>query len=87
MPNSPSAQPTIAVVIPCYQEAVTIGKVIADFRRELPDARIYVYDNNCTDGTGEIRRQGRRSDPPRKTPGQGLRRRCDVRADSGGHSA
>src|SRR5271163_1229995 len=47
-------KPSIAVVIPCYQEALTIGKVIADFRRELPDARIYVYDNNCTDGTAEI---------------------------------
>src|ERR1035437_2571370 len=55
MPNSP--QPTVAVVIPCYQEAVTIGKVIADFRRELPAARIYVYDNNCTDGTAEIAAQ------------------------------
>jgi glycosyltransferase involved in cell wall biosynthesis len=47
-------KPTIAVAIPCYQEALTIGKVIADFHRELPDARIYVYDNNCTDGTAEI---------------------------------
>jgi len=46
--------PSIAVVIPCYQEALTIGKVVADFRRELPAAHIYVYDNNCTDGTGEI---------------------------------
>lgn len=55
MPNSP--QPTIAVAIPCYQEAPTIGKVVADFRRELPDARIYVYDNNCTDGTAEIAAQ------------------------------
>lgn len=52
MPNS--SQPTIAVAIPCYQEALTIGKVVADFRRELPAAHIYVYDNNCTDGTGEI---------------------------------
>ncbi|HTB83406.1 MAG TPA: glycosyltransferase [Candidatus Sulfotelmatobacter sp.] len=49
-----NAQPTIAVVIPCYQEALTIGKVVADFRRELPAAKIYVYDNNCTDGTAEI---------------------------------
>ena len=47
-------KPTIAVVIPCYQEALTIGKVVADFRHELPDASIYVYDNNCTDGTAEI---------------------------------
>ena len=43
----------IAVVIPCYQEELTIGKVVHDFRRELPDAEIYVYDNNCTDRTAE----------------------------------
>ena len=55
MPNA--NQPTIAVAIPCYQEALTIGKVVADFRRELPAARIYVYDNNCTDGTAEIAAQ------------------------------
>ena len=48
------AKPAIAVIIPCYQEALTIGKVVADFRRELPAAKIYVYDNNCTDGTAEI---------------------------------
>jgi len=42
---------TIAVLIPCYNEAVAIGKVIADFRAALPDAVIYVYDNNSTDGT------------------------------------
>ncbi len=52
MPNA--NQPTIAVAIPCYQEALTIGKVVADFRHELPAAHIYVYDNNCTDGTAEI---------------------------------
>ena len=57
MQGSLQKTPSIAVVIPCYQEALTIGKVIADFRRELPDARIYVYDNNCTDGTAEIARQ------------------------------
>jgi glycosyltransferase involved in cell wall biosynthesis len=54
MPNSAPAEPTIAVVIPCYQEALTIGKVVADFRHELPAAHIYVYDNNCTDGTAAI---------------------------------
>ncbi len=43
--------PTIAVLIPCYQEELTIGKVVEDFRRALPEARIYVYDNNCTDAT------------------------------------
>lgn len=54
MADLPPTKPSIAVVIPCYQEALTIGKVIADFKRELPAANIYVYDNNCTDGTAEI---------------------------------
>lgn len=44
---------SIAVVIPCYQEELTIGKVVGDFRRELPQARIIVYDNNSTDRTVE----------------------------------
>lgn len=44
----------IAVLIPCYNESVTIGKVVADWKRELPEAVIYVYDNNSTDGTAEI---------------------------------
>lgn len=44
----------IAVLIPCYNEAKTIGKVVRDFAAELPDAAIYVYDNNSTDGTAEI---------------------------------
>ena len=44
----------IAVLIPCYNEAPTIGKVVADFRRALPEAVIYVYDNNSTDHTDEI---------------------------------
>lgn len=41
----------IAVLIPCYNEAKTIAKVVTDFKRELPEAMIYVYDNNSTDGT------------------------------------
>jgi glycosyltransferase involved in cell wall biosynthesis len=47
----------IAVVIPCYQEERTIGKVVADFKRVLPKADIYVYDNNCTDATARIARE------------------------------
>ena len=43
----------IAVLIPCFNEETTIGKVIADFHAALPDAVIYVYDNNSTDGTAE----------------------------------
>ena len=46
--------PTIAVLLPCYNEEVTIGKVVRDFRAALPTADIYVYDNNSTDKTAEI---------------------------------
>lgn len=46
----------VAVIIPCYNEAVTIGKVVDDFRRVLPEAAVYVYDNNSSDGTGDIAR-------------------------------
>ena len=44
----------VAVLIPCYNEELTIKKVINDFRHELPDADIYVYDNNSKDKTNEI---------------------------------
>ena len=47
----------IAVLIPCYNESKTIRKVIEDFKRVLPEAVIYVYDNNSTDGTDEIARE------------------------------
>lgn len=45
---------TIAVLIPCYNESKTIGKVVSDFRQALPEADIYVYDNNSTDETAAI---------------------------------
>lgn len=44
----------IAVLIPCYNESVTIAKVCRDYHAALPEAVIYVYDNNSTDGTAEI---------------------------------
>lgn len=44
----------IAVLIPCYNEAQSIGTVVADFRKALPEAIIYVYDNNSTDDTARI---------------------------------
>lgn len=47
----------IAVLIPCYNESKTVKKVVEDFRRELPEAVIYVYDNNSTDGTGDLARE------------------------------
>lgn len=47
----------IAVLIPCYNESKTIEKVVNDFKVALPEATIYVYDNNSTDGTDEIARK------------------------------
>ncbi|MFT8872950.1 MAG: glycosyltransferase family 2 protein [Sporolactobacillus sp.] len=47
----------IAVLIPCYNEAKTIQKVVHDFKLALPEAVIYVYDNNSTDGTDKLARQ------------------------------
>lgn len=47
----------IAVLIPCYNEAITIEKVIKDYKKALPEADIYVYDNNSTDKTDEIARR------------------------------
>ncbi|HIY51856.1 MAG TPA: glycosyltransferase family 2 protein [Candidatus Olsenella avicola] len=47
----------VAVLLPCYNEALTIGKVIDDFARELPGATIYVYDNNSADDTSAIARE------------------------------
>ena len=44
----------VAVLVPCYNEAVTIAKVVHDFREALPEATVYVYDNNSTDGTAEL---------------------------------
>ena len=48
---------SVAVLVPCYNEAVTVAKVVDDFRRCLPDATVYVYDNNSTDGTADIARE------------------------------
>ena len=44
----------IAILIPCYNEAISIKQVINDFQKELPNAKIYVYDNNSTDDTASI---------------------------------
>ena len=47
----------IAVLIPCYNESKTVKKVVEDFKRELPEAKIYVYDNNSKDGTDKIAKE------------------------------
>ncbi len=46
--------PRVAVIIPCFNEAVAIGLVVADFRAALPEAEIYVYDNNSADATRAV---------------------------------
>ena len=48
---------SVAVLVPCYNEAITIAKVIDDFKQALPGAAIYVYDNNSSDGTADIARE------------------------------
>ncbi len=56
----------IAVLIPCYNEEKTIEKVIKGFQKELPEAKIYVYDNNSSDKTAKIARKNKaivRSEP------------------------
>lgn len=49
--------PAIAVLVPCYNEAVSIAAVVAEFQAALPAATVYVYDNNSTDGTAERARE------------------------------
>lgn len=48
------ANPRVAVLLPCYNEAAAIGQTVADFRAALPEAEIYVYDNNSNDKTVEV---------------------------------
>ena len=74
----------VAVLIPCYNEEVTIGQVVTDFRSALPEATVYVYDNNSRDNTEEAARAAgaivRRE--PLQGKGQVVRRMfADVEAD------
>lgn len=55
--TAPAAKGHVAVLIPCYNEELTVGKVIDDFRRVLPGASIYVYDNNSSDRTAQVARE------------------------------
>jgi hypothetical protein len=63
--------PRIAVLVPCRNEASTVARVVADFRAALPDARVYVYDNASSDGTGELARQAGAIVRRESTPGKG----------------
>jgi glycosyltransferase involved in cell wall biosynthesis len=74
----------VAVLVPCFNEEAAIGKVVADFKKALPDAAIYVYDNNSTDRTAEIARKAGAivGSEPHKGKGHVVRRMfADVEAD------
>jgi glycosyltransferase involved in cell wall biosynthesis len=51
--STPGVQPHVAVLIPCYNEEITIAEVVGQFRSQLPDATVYVFDNNSSDRTVE----------------------------------
>jgi glycosyltransferase involved in cell wall biosynthesis len=80
----PNAEPQIAVIIPCHNEAVAIGKVIDDFRAALPSATIFAYDNCSTDDTSRVAREHGAvvRFEPQKGKGNVVRRMfADVEAD------
>jgi glycosyltransferase involved in cell wall biosynthesis len=56
-PEAASRPPRVAVVVPCHNEAATVGKVVRDFRAALPEAQVLVVDNASTDATAETARQ------------------------------
>ena len=76
--------PKLAVLIPCHNEALTVATVIEGFRAALPDATIYVYDNNSTDGTADVARAAGAEVRFESRPGKGsvVRRMfADIEAD------
>ena len=81
---SANHKPRVAVLIPCYNEELTIGNVVRAFRAELPEADIYVYDNNSTDCTSAIARKAGAICRGEKRQGKGnvVRRMfADIEAD------
>ena len=78
------SEATVAVLIPCYNEATAITAVVSDFRKVLPDAQIWVFDNNSTDDTAEIAKAAgaRVRIEPRQGKGNVVRRMfADIEAD------
>lgn len=79
-----SPSPQIAVLIPCYNEALTVGRVVADFKANLPNATIYVYDNNSSDDSVGIAKAAGAivRNEPRQGKGNVIRRMfADIDAD------
>jgi glycosyltransferase involved in cell wall biosynthesis len=61
---SEAARPSLAVLVPCRNEEATLGTVVKDYRRTLPDAIVYVYDNESTDRTAKVARDAGRLPGP-----------------------
>ena len=64
--------PRIAVIVPCLDEALTVAKVVADFRAALPEAEVFVYDNGSTDGTATLAREAGATVRTEKRKGKGF---------------
>ncbi|MDQ1204238.1 glycosyltransferase [Microbacterium sp. SORGH_AS_0862] len=80
----PSHTPSIAAIVPCYNEELAIGKVVADLREAVPEMAIYVYDNNSSDETARVAREAGAIVRHESTKGKGnvVRRAfADVEAD------
>lgn len=71
MPATGSPPPRIAVLVPCYNEALTVARVVADFTAALPGCVVYVYDNRSSDGTGDIARAAGAVVRREERPGKG----------------
>lgn len=72
MMDSDSKPPRIAVLVPCFNEAATIDKVVREFRHELPEATVYVFDNNSRDETAAIARRAGATVIHEKKQGKGF---------------
>ncbi len=84
MTDPSKTPPRIAVILPCYNEEAAIGKTVRDFRAALPDAKVYVYDNNSKDRTADVAREAGAivRNEPRQGKGNVMRRMfADVEAD------
>jgi glycosyl transferase family 2 len=83
-PQGEPAQPRIAVLVPCFNEEAAVATVIADFRKALPSAEIFVYDNNSSDRTAAVAREAGASVRSERRQGKGhvVRRMfADIDAD------
>jgi len=83
-PQAQPAQPRVAVLVPCFNEEAAVATVIADFRKALPSADIFVYDNNSSDRTTAVAREAGASVRSERRQGKGhvVRRMfADVDAD------